>query len=225
MKALALIAALLLASPAHASIESDLRGAFEAAVAGSVASADAQITVGSLLCSRPDFLRKAKGIGRFDFNPTLRPFGRLSARVEFRVGGRLESAIVMADVDVQAPVWVMNAPVDAGQSLDGLATLELRSLARLQSGALRATDSLDGRVASRSLPAGAVVTASFATRPVLVRRGDVVGLTVVVGSVQIRTRAEALRDGRLGDTVTVKSLEGAVVSATVDDAGRVVVIR
>lgn len=226
-----LLAGLLLAlsltpTSARANAEGDLRGAFEGAVVAALADPAAQVSVRRVMCSRPDLLKRARGIGQFDFQPTQRPFGRLSARAELDLGrGKMEPVLVMADVEVMAPVWVAISPIEAGGGLDGAVATELRSLATLPYGPLRGSTAIDTLVAARALPAGTVLTSSTTVRPMLVRRGDVVGVTVRVGEVQVRARGEALRDGRLGETISVKAESGTVFSGEVVDRGRVEVLR
>jgi flagella basal body P-ring formation protein FlgA len=78
---------------------------------------------------------------------------------------------------------------------------------------------LVGRIARRSLPAGAVVRAGDLAKPELVARGDIVTVVYEVPGLVLTLRARADQAGAQGDTVTVtnpqskRTLQGQVVAA------------
>lgn len=62
-----------------------------------------------------------------------------------------------------------------------------------------------GWVARRMIQAGSAITASDVALPPDIRLGEQVTLTVKCGAVAIRTSAEARQDGRVGDSIRVRS--------------------
>ena len=81
-----------------------------------------------------------------------------------------------------------------------------------------------GRTARRPLQAGSLLSTADLHAQQLVRRGQQVDLVTRRGSVEIRVAARALRDGAVGDQVTVENLStGRQLQATVDADGTVFV--
>ncbi|MDX1961656.1 MAG: flagellar basal body P-ring formation chaperone FlgA [Pirellulales bacterium] len=78
---------------------------------------------------------------------------------------------------------------------------------RTLTGALTSLESVIGKEASLAIAPGQTLTGDYLQNPILVRRGEVVDLSVLTGGVQIRTKGRARSDGGLGDVVQVDLLE------------------
>lgn len=83
-----------------------------------------------------------------------------------------------------------------------------------------------GWVARRTIQAGAIITAADVALPPDIRSGEQVTLTVKCGAVAIRTSAEARQDGRVGDSIRVRSsVSNEEVRARVIAPGKVEITR
>ena len=71
--------------------------------------------------------------------------------------------------------------------------------------ALRSVEMVVGMEVTRNLRQGSVLTENVVRRPILVRRGKPVQVTVYSGGIYIRTRAVAESDGALGDLISCRS--------------------
>jgi len=65
-----------------------------------------------------------------------------------------------------------------------------------------------GKEAGRSIRPGQPLTDRNCMQPVMVRRGDVVDVMAGGGGIRIRRRCTAKRDGRLGETIQVETIDG-----------------
>ena len=84
-------------------------------------------------------------------------------------------------------------------------------------------DQAVGKLAVRRLPAGEVIDATDVASPIVVRKGDEVTVRCFVGSIGLETRAYALADGRIGDTVPMaldKTKERRPFSAVITGRAR-----
>lgn len=103
--------------------------------------------------------------------------------------------------------WAARQPVTVGTTFDP-AVLEVRRV-----DLLRERDVLPAAVGDRShifaraLPPGRLLTWRDITRRPLVRKGDLVEVTAVDGSLAVTMKAMAMENGAQGDTVTVRNPE------------------
>lgn len=220
---------LSLAAPAATA---DVRKRISAGLLQSVRAAIADSTVAVRIrtwkAAQPALLRRATRLERVELVGRSRPYGNVTARVWLRMrDGRQQAAFVTARVEAKVGVWVANRRIERGAPLgpDNLRA-ETRSLSRIPRGALRASQSLGERVASRPLAAGLVLTGLSAKTPLLIERGAQVAVAVRVGGVLIRARGKALMSGRLGEQVRVR-VDGSrkVLAGRVDGYGKVSINR
>ncbi len=81
-----------------------------------------------------------------------------------------------------------------------------------------------GMTAKRRIPAGSIITPRMVKQTILVKRGDLVTVSVEAGDIVILAKAKALRSGALGDEITVQNIAtGRSFSGTVAGRDRVVV--
>lgn len=109
-----------------------------------------------------------------------------------------------ARVLIEIPVVVTTRTVARGASLAQAQRMEHRSLHTLPHDVVTNLDALDGVVARRSMSPGFVVRQSALKRPVLIKRGQIIGLRVRRGGVVITSRGIAQQSGRLSDTIRIK---------------------
>ena len=224
MRALA-IAILLLAVDATADVRADVRTRLSIALENAVDDGSADIRIKGWKASQRSVLRKARRVMSVDLLSGERPYGQVTARARLVLrDGTEKSIFVQANVEVDVPVWVVERRTGRGAPLAGCSVrAEKRPLQGLPSGAIRATTSLTGRLAARTLTRGSVLTRGATTTPVLVRRGDSVNVTANVGGVRVRTRATAMGSGRMGQRINVRLASRRVLSGRVDGTNKVAV--
>lgn len=89
---------------------------------------------------------------------------------------------------------------------------------------LSSATSAVGRVAARAIGPDQILGAANVTMPRLVKRGDEVTIASVGSTISVRVRGQALKDGALGDRVSVRNLNSKrVVEGVVNADGMVVV--
>jgi len=103
---------------------------------------------------------------------------------------------------------------------------ETRDASRIVGAAVADPAQAVGRVARRTLSAGAVLSASDLVAPRLIRRGDNVALVSRRGGVEVRVAGKALADAGENERVTVENLSSRrVVQGVVGAGGDVWVSR
>ncbi len=124
-------------------------------------------------------------------------------------------------------VLVLSRGVAAGETLGPDAFVqETRDAARIAGAAVADPAQAVGRVARRTLPAGAVLAAADLVSPRLIRRGDNVALVSRRGGVEVRVAGKALGDAGENERVTVENLSSRrVVQGVVGAGGDVWVSR
>jgi flagella basal body P-ring formation protein FlgA len=131
--------------------------------------------------------------------------------------GAVESAIATARVRLYAEVVVAAARIGRHEviSPDGLRK-ELREVTLATDGYFRSIGELAGLRARRLLAPRRLILVSDVEKVPMIERGSGVTVSVVIGPVQVTSKAKALEDGDLGemikiqDVVTGKRLMGTV---------------
>lgn len=124
----------------------------------------------------------------------------------FRIDGRVvENLAVRAELEALAPVVV--AAHDLGRGIE-LAESDLRvvelDLNGLRNPCLDSRELL-GKKLKRPLRAGDAFDRTQVEFPPMIRRGEVVSIQVVSGSLRISAAGEARQDGREGETIRVRN--------------------
>ena len=218
---------LLLSLPAAASVPQDLQAALVRAATDAIGDADATVEVTSWKASRPEVVKAAKSLESLEILPGEQPTGHVTARARL-VGrdGTVTPVFVLAEVTAKVSVWVVTCAIASGAALDALCVAaQPRSLDEARE-ALRASDSLDGRLAARALRPGTVLRATSTTTPILVKSGEQVSVRVVVGAVRVTSRGSAMASGRQGDAIRIRLAgTGSIVEAHVSGPGSVEVTQ
>lgn len=84
--------------------------------------------------------------------------------------------------------------------------LQRDAVARADAQTFQSLDEVIGRETTRALGAGAAIERDAVRAPLLIRRGEVITVTAVAGSVRVTTNARAKAEGSLGDLVPVESM-------------------
>ncbi len=131
--------------------------------------------------------------------------GTKQVAVQLWVDGDLYRTVhVPFMVALREPRWVLKASVPAGQVLDP-SLFELRRVEVTSDSASAGlpVEALHGTVAARPIPASSVVTERDIQRPIAVRRGDLVTVTVKARGVQAEALGTAVTDARIGESLRV----------------------
>mgnify|MGYP003575435396 FL=1 len=124
-------------------------------------------------------------------------------------------------------VLVLTRGIQAGQPVTSDALrVEARDAGRIAGAALSSPEEATGRVARRTLLAGAVLGAGDLAAPRTVRRGDTVALVSRRGGVEVRVAGRALGDAGEDERVSVENLSSRrVMQGRVGSGGEVWVSR
>lgn len=128
---------------------------------------------------------------------------------------------VQATVSAQIQHLVALEPIDAGQRIDASSLgWQQTDVSRLRRGYLDDLDQASGKVATRRIPNGAVLTESMLREPWMVKRGDTVVLTAVGQGFQVSRSVEALDNGGLGSTIRLKTENNQILQGKVTGQDR-----
>ena len=230
MQRLLLTAILVVASvsSAWAGLRQDIEERLHDTISEALEGQDANIVIRTWRMHHPEHLQSATALRDLRIARGARAVGLVTIRVDFDMpDGKVVSTLLSAEVDATVPVWVVRRRIGRGAPLNswnvGVAE---RPLARLSRNALRANQSLLGKVASRPLSPGMVMTTTTITTPILVTKKQGVNVSVQVGNVQVRTNGKALRSGRRGEQVPVRlRASGRILQAEVTGHNKVSVNR
>ena len=121
-------------------------------------------------------------------------------------GRTLMTRSAVARVKATANVLMAVDAIPQGQALTEQNTkVEQCDVTNIKDPVLQAPGGDNDWVARRTIQAGKVITALDVALPPAIKSGDTVTVTVKCGSVCLRTSAEAKQDGRIGDSIRVRS--------------------
>lgn len=138
-------------------------------------------------------------------------------------GARRNGVIVYLDVTKLQPVPVAIRRIESGETfstdkvrLERIVTASPRGAWERGGGAAITTAGLMGRRARRSMSAGHPiepddVEPEAQAAAAAIRTNDLVHLIATVGPLQVKTRGEALQDGRIGQLIQVRNLDSKTV--------------
>ena len=158
-----------------------------------------------------------------------KPNWQLFVKVGFTTPPTLTPATTAVNKPVSAPVAAAGQVVVAAVNLQAGQVLhpEQLKLEKLDPDKISKTHyleiaGLDGQELVRAVRAGEAIRTSDLRQATLVRRGDLVVMTVgTPGSFQISVKAEALQDGKMGEQIKLRNTEsGRTLSAIVTGKGQ-----
>ncbi|MBS4098231.1 MAG: flagellar basal body P-ring formation protein FlgA [Sulfuricella sp.] len=132
------------------------------------------------------------------------------------------SIYVQVAVKVMAMAVTAAKPLTQGQYLSptDLAT-QLTDLTQLPSGVLTDPEQAIGKTLTTSLPAGQALRSDMLRSPLMIKTGQVVKLIAQNGAFQVSSEGKALANGGPGQTISVRTASGKVVSGVVKADGSV----
>lgn len=220
--ALLAVIAILAAVPARADIEPHARimGAAEEFLRANADAAGARIEIAVTPLDMRLALPACRSAPTAAFAPGARPVGRTSVAVSC-TDPQSWTLHLAADVHVFRPVAVAARALARGASLTGAdVSLREEDIGRLPQGFMSTVEEVIGLQLRSPIAAGTVLTRSTLESPLVVRRGDVVGVVARAGAIEVRAQTEALANGRIGDRIPFRNRSnGRVIQATVMDFG------
>jgi len=132
----------------------------------------------------------------------------LLLQVRLQSGGQaLGTFPLMLKAQLSQDVWVARAPVERGSNFDPN-QLDTRRVDVLQQRDTVSADSTEiDYTFACSVPAGRVLAWRDLTRRSLIRKGQIVEVSAIDGTMTITTKAMAMENGAAGDTVKLRNLE------------------
>lgn len=119
-------------------------------------------------------------------------------------GKRYRTVYPRLSIKVWQDVWVAGDRIRRGEIVaSGMAKAERRSLETVMGSAPSSLKGLEGAVAKREIPAGAVLVAEMFDVPPLVRSGSAVKVRLVSGDLVITTRGQAIGNGTYGQLIKI----------------------
>ncbi|MGO8704856.1 MAG: flagellar basal body P-ring formation chaperone FlgA [Candidatus Brocadiia bacterium] len=138
-----------------------------------------------------------------------RPWGRLRIFVKIKVDDKAFATVpLMFMVTTNQKILVAARPINRGEVIEK-GCLDTREIvlgpdSPQQTYLDPAPESAVGKVAVRSIPAGAALEASMVAEPLAIRRGEDVTLSLKSEHMEVVTKGIAQKDGYVGDLITVK---------------------
>lgn len=158
-----------------------------------------------------------------DIRPTAMG-ARLPMSVKVFEGNRIiAEGVTQVEVDVKRSVAVVARPIARNSIVVAEDLTQDTQWLRADATVVKYGDAL-GRVARGPMSPGSVVRTSDVHSAVLIRRGDLVNVDVVAGTVVVTIEARAKQDGREGEQIELefKDDRTRTLQATVHGAGRAV---
>jgi flagella basal body P-ring formation protein FlgA len=132
----------------------------------------------------------------------------LLLQVRIQSGGRsFDNVTLMLKAQLFREVWVSRTPIENGSNFDP-SQLDSRRVDVLQQRDTVPTDGTEADLTyTCSVSAGRLLTWRDLTRRTLVRKGQIVEVAAIDGTLTITTKALAMENGAAGDTVKLRNLE------------------
>lgn len=144
---------------------------------------------------------------KFNIEPRrVRDLGQVEWNVVILTGSGSQKGTIVANAQAWRNEIVLNKPLAYQQVIQNGDVTERRVLAdRLPAETLLSLPQVIGQQAARDMPVGTIVSARMVDAVPLVKPGQLVTLTLTVGSVQVKTVGRALESGSYGQAVKVRN--------------------
>jgi flagella basal body P-ring formation protein FlgA len=218
--------------------------AFRHSHAAATAGVQVVEPLGSIRAAAEDFVRRQQpDVSRVhlrsdELDPRLRLAECASPLTASLVAGAELHARTAVKVSCPAPAWTVFVPVTLESDVpvlvlrqsaargERLSVAQVTAETRRVSGPAAAyvtdTAALARHTLTRSLPAGAVLTADALLPDYIIRQGQAVTLIAATSGIEVRAAGKALEDGREGARVRVQNLASLrVVQGVVDANGTI----
>ncbi len=114
---------------------------------------------------------------------------------------------VSANVGLEMPVVVATRDIGRGDPLEPAdLKLQVMDTTHLLRGHYTTVEELLGNRLKRTLRRGQVVTPSMLVTQKTVQRGEQITIVAAIGTIEVRSRGKALKDGNPGDLIPVQNL-------------------
>lgn len=164
---------------------------------------------------------------RLDLQPTSNAAsGRVPIHVTaFRDDRIAFSRLISATVLVRRTIAAATGPIDRGQRLTSEHIDVSEQWVSPATRPSTAPEAIEGFVASVRMQPGQVITDNAVAQPVVCKRGDIVFVHALSGTVSVKAKARALATARDGEIVQLK-LDGSdrLFTARMDGVGRAVLV-
>lgn len=146
---------------------------------------------------------------RWNAHPQYRFMGQGTIKGEILVDGSLEETVnCKANIEPYIDVLIAARGVKRGQPLRGMQLRrERRAYTQFREEPFTDPAQLAGYMARTDIRAGEVITSRDVAPLEVIQRNQVVAVEVVSGSLRVRSRARALRDGAAGDVLVLENPE------------------
>lgn len=111
-------------------------------------------------------------------------------------------------VTIHHPIVVTQKPMQQGETFsDDHLVLQPVDILSLHEGFFDNQQPIIGKVAKQNMPAGQVISPRHVQAPKLIKRGEMVLISVKKQGLQVKMKGRSLEDGFLGSTVKVENLQ------------------
>jgi len=176
-----------------------------------VGNLDQRLKIGT--CNQPLHMRAQdnSGLG-----------GNITVNVEC-TSGRRWSIHVPAQVYIFSAIPVAARPLTRGELVSAAdITVDTVNISLIRQEFLSATELAVGKEVKRNINQGEPLRSALLDAPRAIKRGDLVELASVAGSIRVITSGTAMSDGRIGQKIRVRNTQSTrVVSARVMAPGQV----
>jgi flagella basal body P-ring formation protein FlgA len=150
--------------------------------------------------------------------------GRITVGVRCDTGSKW-SIFTSAIVKLFDQVLVLAQPIQQGEIISPQhLTMEKRDVSILRGDFITRVEQLENKQATRYLPKGTILSLKYFAEPLLIKRGDRVTISAIKTTFNIEMKGIAMSDGLKNQRISVKNeSSGRIISATVIEAGRVLV--
>ncbi len=160
-------------------------------------------------------------------NPQYRYLGQGAFQGTLSVDGRPQTTLnCKATIESYTDVVVATSDIPRGRPISaGLVELRRLSLSGLPGNVATRLEDVAGRVASKTIFPGQIISSRCVELPVLVHRRQSVPVELESGAVHVQTRAVAMMDGRVGETILCSNASSDAQFQGVVRGDGVVVVR
>jgi len=137
------------------------------------------------------------------------PRGRTTVRLSFyRQGEMTRSSVIGVKIGVLKPVLVASTAIFANSPIPlEKVKFETRDISEIDEETLDNVGRLEGKVSSRFIPAGRILTISETKATPTIRKGDRVNLILKNGALTVESSAIARDDGLKGEKIRVVNVD------------------
>lgn len=163
-----------------------------------------------------------KGDVTFEIEEPARLDGTFPVTVVMTAGGETFKTNVMMKAARMGSVLVATRRLDRGEIIPANALVtQMRDLNEIRDYAPAAV----GRIVTRPIPEGSVISSTMIEREQLIRKGDRIVVRINLAGIELSAPAEANEAGSLGEVIKVRNIESRkIIAGRITGPGEVTVI-